>query len=144
MAVAYTRGYSPKDLMTKLFARKEALDGRLAEVARQGAEDIKDLSVDNSPVDDGELEAAHKVVARDTRRGNAAFDITVGGYVNGVDTDLYATWIHDGDYKLGPLSLAKAATGKNVGRKYLERAFLELKPEIVANYKTLLNQTFGT
>lgn len=43
----------------------------------------------------------------------------------------YATWAHESTYNLGPKSEAKkAATGKNVGPKYLEGA-LEEKIEIL-------------
>lgn len=145
MAMTYTRGYGPNDLKKSLYGRNNRLSSKLNEVAEKGANDIKDLSVAYVPVDDGQLEGAHKVTARSTVLGNPAYDITVGGMVEGIDTDLYATWIHEGAYNLGPLSLQKAAaTGKEVGPKYLERAFNELKPSIVKNYQDALKETFGS
>jgi hypothetical protein len=134
MAMNYTRGYGPKQLMKTLYARKHALDSSMLSIARQGAEHIKDLSVALSPVDEGHLEEAHQVIERNTRSGNFAYDVNIDPNV--ADLGEYLDFIHNGSYDLGPLSVDKAtATGMPVGPKFLERAFDRAKPELLVKYR---------
>jgi hypothetical protein len=107
-------------------------DGKAAGMAMLEVETniIKDISVKNSPRDDGELEAAHKVVKRANGSNKVTFDVVVGGIVNGVDVDAYASIIHEGITRsgnamdLGPRSILKqAGQTEIVGEKFLERAF---------------------
>lgn len=101
-------------------ATKAAWDQMLLE-----AEEIKDLSVAYSPVDEGDLEGAHKVV-KDGAGNARKVTIVVRDFFRGVNVGAYVERIHEGIgwSKLGPKSRAKAAaTGKRVGRKFLERAF---------------------
>lgn len=100
--------------------------GKAAAFATLAAETniMKDISVAQSPVDEGNLEEAHKVVTRANGSDKRTLDIVVGGTVNGVDVDQYATVMHESDYKLGPKSRLKQAQSPYiVGPKFLERAF---------------------
>lgn len=94
---------------------------------RDATYEIKDISVKQAPVDTGELEAAHRVVINRNQSLKAHYAIEVGGTVNGVNVDEYAEIIHEGLgwSKLGPASLAKAATVAPliVGPHFLWRAF---------------------
>lgn len=103
-------------------ARDKLMRAKLAVLA--GAELIKQQSVDNAPVDEHNLEDAHTVSTEDTGK-NFIASVDVGGVVNGVDVERYAWIMHDTVYKPGRKSKEKAATGKKVGRKYLDRALEE-------------------
>jgi len=99
-------------------ATKAAWDQMIVE-----AEAIKDLSVVYSPVDEGNLEGAHKV-ERSGAGNKRTVAVTVLDYFRGVNVGRYVDRMHEGIYRLGPKSQAKArALGKRVGRKFLERAF---------------------
>jgi hypothetical protein len=63
--------------------------------------------------------------------------VNVGGVVDGVDVDVYAVQMHEGlapygsgAFEKGPASKAK---GPDVGGKFLERAFNERAPHMVAD-----------
>lgn len=142
--MSYTRGYSPEALIRSLYARKATLDDDMNDIALQGAEAIKDLSVAYSPVDEGHVEDAHRVVIRSTRRGAPAYDVIVDE--GEADIHLYihelnSGFMHGREYDLGPLSEEKAAaTGMPVGPKFLERAFDELRPEIIKDYQRIVKK----
>jgi hypothetical protein len=107
---------------------------------RKEAKIIKELSVANSPVDEGNLEAAHAV--EEIKKGNerTVIEVGVGGIVNGVDVDAYATEMHEGLYSLGPRSEAKqASNGHIVGRKFLERALDEREPKMKEEIETAVS-----
>jgi hypothetical protein len=119
------------------FNREGAMTGKRAlRHMRRVSQLVMKESIALAPVDhhgpDGEksaplfeLEKAHKIVEQYDGRRIAA-TIEVGGMVGDVDVDLYATWIHEGNYKLGKGSEAKAtSTGKDVGPHFLERALQE-------------------
>jgi hypothetical protein len=92
------------------------------------AKGIQELARDYVPIDEGNMEAAIKIESKNRRQLWAVYvdknmpddtgKYTVGDYLN---------FLHEGipDYSLGPKSLAKAAQGKAVGRKFLERAYRE-------------------
>lgn len=122
-------------LIVSLYVRKDILDQELDQTAYGAAYEIMQKSISYSPVDEGHLEEAHHLVERSTRKGHPAYDVEVSGN----ESDLYAMWIHEGEYGLGPLSAAKAASsGLPVGRKYLERAFDEIRPQTVIKMKQIV------
>jgi len=106
---------------------------------KRGAEKVANRAKEYVPVDEYNLESAIEVKdpERDLQRsGRYIFIVGVkdGSPVPsrpGVTVGDYAYWIHDATYNLGPRSEQKAQeTGKKVGPKYLERAWLELESEI--------------
>lgn len=96
-----------------------------------GAMEIQDLAREFAPVDEGNLEKAIKVREE---KNSLSVSVYVDGRVRekrGRKVARYATIMHESVYDLGTRSQAKAdATGKEVGRKYLERAFAELENEL--------------
>lgn len=102
---------------------------------RRVSKRVLEQSVRNSPVDwkgpkgapkdpGHELERSHKIVEEYGSSRRLEARVTVGGFVGRVNVDLYATWIHEGEYQLGKASVRKAmADPRNeVGPQYLERA----------------------
>ncbi len=93
---------------------------------------IIELSREGAPVDDHDLEKAHRMRTRE--RGKR---IEISVELNRLDSDgrpigRYAERMHEGIYNLGPNSLKKQAGQQRlVGRKYLQRASDEVSPEIV-------------
>lgn len=145
MAVSYTRGFSPADLMAKLFSRSRRMSAQMAKVAEQGANDIRDLSEDNAPVDEGWVEKSLKVRERTTKADNIIFDVYVDESV--ADVAEYVDMLHEGimrgkPYKLGDKSIDKAKGNKDVGPKFMERAFKELKPKIIEEYKKAMKENW--
>jgi hypothetical protein len=137
MAMSYTRNYGTNNVIRSLYAKKRELDARMIAVAKQGAEEIMELSKSLAPVDEGHLEEAHQVIDRNTRSGNFAFDVFVDPTV--ADLGEYLDFIHNSQYNLGPKSEAKAAsTGMAVGPKFLERAFDRSKPELLLKYRAIV------
>lgn len=78
----------------------------------------------NAPVDEHNLEDSIRIERYTVERGRLALEVVAGGEVNGVNVDDYAALMHEGDYNLGPGSIAKQQANPDVvvGRKYLERA----------------------
>lgn len=98
---------------------------------RQAALKVRDDARDNAPIDTGDLEGA--IVVKEVGGGRTSRGTFAAKTINvGVDESLlnlgehsdhdYATTMHESTYNLGPKSQAKAAQGKDVGPKYLERA----------------------
>jgi hypothetical protein len=102
---------------------------------RQGAIRIQQSARNYSPVEFGNLESSIKTEEQIT---DTAATIRIGvddatpvPERPGKHVGDYALFIHESDYHLGPASLAKAAaTGKQVGPKFLERAFTDHQQEI--------------
>lgn len=95
-------------------------------VMREETYEIAEISKKQAPVDDGELEAAHKVVINRNQSDKAHYTIEVGGTINGVNVDEYAERIHEGLWdELGPKSIEKQAAVAPliVGEFFLTRAF---------------------
>lgn len=89
----------------------------------------------NAPVDLHNLEKSiHLTKSYSTFRGRLQIDIEVGGFVDGVNVDLYAMEIHENyDAKrAGPGTRAKQAAnpGRYVGGKFLERALASETPKL--------------
>lgn len=98
---------------------------------RQETLTIKQISQEQAPIDTGELVAGHRV--KTERAGDRAhYEVSVGGFVKGVNVDLYAQKLHEGVYNLGPRSEEKQrSTERVVGRKFLSRAFDEREQPIL-------------
>lgn len=109
---------------------------------REEVEIIKDISVQQTPVDKGDLEAAHHIVEEGEGADRLSLEVEVGGYVNGRDVDEYADVIHEGIAweKLGPKSLEKQSevAPRVVGPKFLERAYDEREDPLMAALEELL------
>lgn len=123
-------GPSPEQVAAevRLIAKKKV--ARAREAWTKGVNDILQKSIDNSPVDKHNLEDAHQLKITETTKKLSA-RIEVGGTVGGRNVDQYAWVVHDGLYRLGKGSLAKAASGKAVGRKFLDRAVDEMVPKLI-------------
>lgn len=104
-------------------------EGRRAAFAtmREETATIMKISQDQAPYEDGQLEAAHKLVIRRNQSLKATYAIEVGGIVSGVNVDEYCEIIHEGIgwSKLGEESIAKQGRVAPliVGTHFLTRAF---------------------
>ena len=111
---------------------------------------ILDQSIANTPVDwkgytakdppGHELERSQRIEESYGAAGRIEATIMVGGMVGDVDVDLYAEWIHEGFYQLGPASVAKQSStpGADVGPHFLERALQKHEHEFDALMDDLL------
>jgi len=110
-------------------AEERTSPARLA-MLRRLAKRVMESSQKMCPVDKHNLEDAHHLVEHYGDRNRIEIDVEVGGVVDGVDVDAYATYMHEGEYNLGPQSqLKQAVTGEEVGPKFLERALIEHEAE---------------
>ena len=104
----------------------------LEEGFESSAKTIMDGSIARVPVDEGYLEDAHYYEVDTSKkdieaRVGLAEDMEAGDALVGD----YNVWIHEGHYKLGKKSLQKQASSSvKVGRKFLERSYLENINEI--------------
>lgn len=137
-----------EELIAQLSQIGKKADRGVADELRRGAEEIAQLAREQAPVDEGNLEDAIK--AEEDRSGiNGRIQTYV--YVDsnhpaedGKTVGDYAEFMHEGSYQPGPLSVAKArGNGRIVGRKFLERAVDELKPEIVKRVASRLKRDIG-
>lgn len=137
------RGLSPKTL-GDIWTNADRNTRREAnQEFREQIEIIKEISKEQVPVDDGQLEEAHRVVQRQSNQHKLGLTVEVGGHVDDVNTDLYVLRIHEGEYNLGPNSKAKqAGTDRVVGRKFLERAFEERIDDLISAISKVLGR-FG-
>lgn len=138
----YFRGFDA-DALAATFAREGQLVGKKAlRQMRLVSKLVLEQSIKNTPVDwkgphkgdppGHELERAHHLDENYGANGRLEATIWVGGMVGSVDTDLYATWIHESfDYRLGPASEQKAMRGPDykVGPLFLERALAQYDSE---------------
>jgi hypothetical protein len=128
------------------------------EVMRKEGEAIAELAVENAPYDEGKLEDAIKVreVGGGRGEGGKFLRREIEVYVDpdmpgsgGMRVGDYAYLMHeglgpygDGTYGLGPGSAAKAATGKEVGGKFLERAVDKIAPRIRQKLEAMYKRLF--
>jgi hypothetical protein len=107
-------------------ANMEVATARVKLAARHGVQDsvddLKRIAADIAPIDSGDLRrSGHAKVTQSQNEivgevGFRAVDNSSGRQYN------YAIWIHEGEYNLGPQSVAAPGTGGyEVGNKYLER-----------------------
>lgn len=84
--------------------------------------DLRDGSVKRSPYDEGNLEGSHHVEI-DGKGTHTEGTVYIP---EESEAGPYAEWLHEGDYMLGPGSLAKQMNqAEIVGPKFLERALEE-------------------
>ena len=131
----------------------------ISQAIREGAHDIAEKARSNAPVDQGNLEDAIKVdISRSGVNGRVSATVYVdesmpapeltpdGRIVKGTEYKVvgdYAMKMHEGEYKLGKRSRAKASAGHEVGPKYLERAVDEVLPGVVAAARRLAKRAVG-
>ncbi len=138
-----------KDTLMKLRRTEKTTHKRLLRHMRNSANDIRDLAREFAPVDEGNLEEAIEV--GEGKEGFFGRDRNVE-FVGVNPAKLgegytkykyrYDIRMHEGSYQLGDASNKKAASnGKDVGPKYLTRAWQELEPEIVAGAKQIAAET---
>ena len=97
-------------------------NARVQRAVRTGVQDcmddLKRIAVDIAPIDSADLRRSGQAKVTQVA-GHTVGEVTFQAIDNGFD---YATWIHEGDYNLGPLSAQAPGTdGYSVGNKYLER-----------------------
>lgn len=142
----YSGKFDLQNLKQTLYSKNREVNVKFADAIRDGAKEIMEESKDNSPVDTHNLEEAHHLVECPTRAGNIAIDIEVSGEGSGSEepraVEEYAMFIHEADYNLGEKSLAKLASGKKVGNKFMERAVATKKPEVIAKVKKAIKESF--
>lgn len=120
---------------------------KMERIARDVAADARDYA----PIDEGDLEGAI-VVAED--KTFAATGRSRTRYTVGVDESrdvnrgdgrlgIYAVEMHEGSYELGPRSREKAARGKAVGPKYLERALDKHAGRVGKDIAATLSEEIG-
>lgn len=104
------------------FAQLGLTEARVQVAVKRGVQDsmddLKRIAVDIAPIDSADLRRSGEanVVATPAL---VVGEVTFSAKNDGFD---YATWIHEADYSLGPLSQQAPGTdGYSVGNKYLER-----------------------
>jgi hypothetical protein len=136
----YFRGLQPEQLAGTFFREGRMVDKRALRQMRTVSKLVMEQSQRNTPVDwkgytskdppGYELERSHRIEEQ-YNHGRIEATVTVGGMVGDVNTDLYAMWIHEGDYHLGKASIAKTMRGPKykVGPEFLTRALAEYESE---------------
>jgi hypothetical protein len=85
---------------------------------------IQDYARRMVPEEFGNMERAIKIASSDYRRSWVIYvDETVPDDTGHYTVGAYLTFLHEGEYALGPISRAKQGQGVRVGPKFLERAF---------------------
>jgi hypothetical protein len=146
---------SSADAVGATFVREGSLTSKRAlRHMRRVSRIVMEQSIRNTPVDwkgyssaeppGKELERSHRIEERYGGSGRIEATIAVGGMVGDVDVDLYAMWIHEGDYQLGKASIAKMADPRNkVGPQFLERALGEHEDEFEGLLDELMEGLMG-
>lgn len=119
-------------------SENKVMDGSLRALRAMGELVAKEARL-NAPVDTGELEDAITTIEERTRNSRGQFGqvtIKVGVDVSKLKLEDhkgydYSIAMHDGVYKLGPLSQEKQdSQGNIVGYKYLERALRDNEKKV--------------
>jgi HK97 gp10 family phage protein len=122
------------DLVLKLRNTAERVSDTARKTMHRGADKIVKEAKLNCPVDEGNLEASIKKEVAYGERGRLEIDVAVGGTINGVNVDEYATEVHEHyeGMKPGPGTQAKreANPGRYVGEKFLTRAAETVRPRL--------------
>lgn len=108
--------------ITAFLTNLDLTDVRVQNAVKTGVQDcmddLKRIAVDIAPIDSADLRRSGQAKVTQVA-GHTLGEVTFQAIDNGFD---YATWIHEGDYNLGPLSAQAPGTdGYSVGNKYLER-----------------------
>ncbi|QIG69079.1 putative tail component protein [Rhizobium phage RHph_N1_15] len=106
------------------------------------ADRIVETAKKMAPVDEHNLEEAIvKRVGYEGTRRRLAIDIEILPVVNGVRVEDYATYMHEGNYKLGPKSQVKNDTqSETVGRGFLTRAGELEEDKLNARMVSVINE----
>lgn len=132
MTGIYFDGFDLKDLWEEMEASTAKTRREAKKVLRQGAKDILQDSQKMAPVDEHNLELAHRLLDVRLNQDFAAVEIVIDGFIGGRDVSEYAMIMHEflapfgaGTYNLGMKSMLKDQGADNehrVGGKFLERA----------------------
>ena len=124
------KGKSASQVARRLENASDEAKSKARQQVKDEGENIRTGSRDRAPVDEGNLEAAHKIETKERPDG-----ITVRVFVDPVHgTDSsgntapgpYLDFIHFGSYSLGPKSVAKqAGSSQVIGPNFLLRAYNE-------------------
>lgn len=107
------------------------IKGKEQVILKQISQAVSGAAKDRAPVDEGHLTADIKGEVQ-TAGGQTAAVIYVASNATTKD---YAIEMHEGEYNLGPLSLAKQAkVGVRVGRKFITRAIEDSRED----FKTII------
>jgi hypothetical protein len=147
MGMAYSSAFNLDKLRQNLFAKQGRINKGMRVGAEAAAELIMKQSQENCPVDTYNLEEAHHIEQSITRADNIRFTVEVSGEGYGSehprDVESYAMLVHEllapygaGElngkpFSIGPKSRAKAALGKDVGGKFLQRALDQEKANAI-------------
>jgi len=94
----------------------------LRRVHRDGSYKLRDVAIEMSPFKRGDLESSIDVEEKRETNGRKSFQIKA--------TAKHAIFMHEGQYQLGPGSLAKQASSRfRVGRMFMFRAAQYIKYE---------------
>lgn len=148
MSRVYWRGFTPQDLGEFLDLSATETRRESKKRLRLGAKEIMDASKQMAPVDHGNLEGAHRLETVRLNKDDMEVVVSVGGVVNGVDTDEYVMEQHErlepapgADMQLGLKSQQKDAVNppnRQVGGKFLERAGDALEEQIISDVAATL------
>lgn len=113
----------------------------------EGGEKIAQRAKEYAPIDEGNLEDAITstgVIDKGSRRKvvDVYVDTNHAGTRAPTVEDYYLR-MHEGSYNLGSKSREKDGGSGKVGPKYLERAFIELEPEISRDVEDGLKRGIG-
>lgn len=138
-----------KELTAELNNIEKRSSRGVREALEKGAEKIQDLARKYAPVDEGNLEESVKIAKEvdilNSRRSKFYVYIDENQPAkDGKTVGFYALRMHEGDYRLGKGSQAKAvSSGLLVGRKFLERAMEDMEEEISKDVEEGLKSGVG-
>jgi len=127
------KGLSPQSLGHLWAEADRSVRANARRALKEETQEIMEISIEQTPLETGEAEAAHRIVERQGNQYRIGYNIEIGGVVNGVDTDLYIGWLHeDQNYNLGKQSEIKnQGSSRTVGPKFLERAYEEREMDVI-------------
>jgi len=116
----------------RYIAQKIPANGR-KQMHRIADQIVKEAKL-NAPHDTGALEdSIHKVVTYEGT-GRLSINIEMGGFVDGVDVDIYAVQVHENYSSMHPgkgtIQKRLANPGRYIGEKFLERAEMAVRPNV--------------
>lgn len=135
-------------LLGRIQQRGERAVKGVSTVMQEGGDEIRDLARMYAPVDKGNLEDAIIKSTNPTglnRRAEIEVGVDMSQPIGGGRTvERYAERMHEGNYKLGKKSEAKAAAlGVRVGPGYLSRAFNEVKGKMIERAANIVKRAYS-